>query len=159
MNKLTKEQAAYIAGIVDGEGYLRLSEHDNRVSGHIRVGQKDIRLLFWLKETTGVGNIRRAKSSKVKNGFFYLWNLSPAKEQILFLKEIIPYLVLKSTEAKLLLVVAKTIGPCTREVRTKAPRILSPKIISFRKRALNTYKRVAEEKKTPNTGEELKRSS
>ena len=64
MNLLSDTEAAYIAGIIDGEGTITLTKNKagNFPSPTISVASSDLELLLWLKEKIGKGTIKKKKN-------------------------------------------------------------------------------------------------
>lgn len=60
---MTKEEKAYIAGVIDGEGSIMLIKfHNNQFpSPCVSIASTTIELLEWIKSKAGVGNIIRKK--------------------------------------------------------------------------------------------------
>lgn len=102
MEKLKAEEAAYIAGIVDGEGTITLTSHKkgNFPSPTISVASSDIELLLWLKGKIGKGTIskkRNYNTEKHKDSWSYMLKQNYALD---ILQEIEPYLVINSKKAR-----------------------------------------------------------
>lgn len=105
---LTNEQAAYIAGIVDGEGSISLvKSHARRTRGRyvyplLRVANTDELLIDWLAITVGCGarQYRSAMDERCKNVFHICW---ASNEAIMLLKQILPYLLIKRDRARLVI--------------------------------------------------------
>lgn len=110
MNKLTSEQCAYIAGIVDGEGCISLAKnrwqtiHSYTIC--FRIAITNINALKWLQKTTGIGTIGKCSISKGWNRPnikpMYRWQFG-ANGMRELLPEIIPYLIIKKEVAILVL--------------------------------------------------------
>ncbi len=66
MNRLTNEEKAYIAGIIDGEGSIMLIRHKvgTYPSPSLSVASTTYELLSYLKSTIGAGNIRSKNNYK-----------------------------------------------------------------------------------------------
>lgn len=97
MKKLTKEQAAYIAGFLEGEGCFFISCPSRRASDGklslqplIRTGQKDPDPLTYILKATGLGNISYCVRD---SGFSSYTHVIYGRENIIsFVKVIFPYL-------------------------------------------------------------------
>ncbi len=119
MKKLTKEQGAYIAGIIDGEGTISITIHPQKTKSgvgeqilhKVAVSNTDKRLLHWLVDATGLGQVKsvsmprqttleRFDAAKIKP--LFIWGLWANGIREL-LPEIIPYLVIKHRHAELML--------------------------------------------------------
>ena len=104
--KLSKEQSAYIAGFLDGDGsiYVRLKPNSSyrfyfQIAPAIVFyqSQKEMSHLEWLQKMIGRGYLRKRKDGIVE---YILGDTESMKELI---KNILPYLKLKQRQAKLML--------------------------------------------------------
>lgn len=107
MKPISITQAAYIAGITDGEGNISLhrkqkkSHHNYTYSCDVSVTNTKIQLLSWLKQVTGLGIIAPAPTNP---RWKPRWKWSLHIEEIpCFLQAILPYLVIKAEHASLML--------------------------------------------------------
>ena len=102
---------AYIAGIIDGEGCLSISNPRPRdgCSEHVlRVGMCDKETILFLKETTGIGSIHKPR--KLPSGkLFWTWVVSihPASR---LLKKLLPYLRSKKKQAEIFIKASSVSG-------------------------------------------------
>lgn len=106
--KINKEESAYLAGIIDGEGTISIIFHKQK--GYpsygvvLRVYNTNKELLEWIKEKNGYGNIRRQISIKnwTKSSWrqVYSWQIYPKNIRVL-LPQILPYLIIKRKQAEL----------------------------------------------------------
>ena len=106
--KLSKEELAYIAGIIDADGYLGISRNTTKkqrqrspkYQSEICVINTDKRLMDWFeKRVGGLVNARivYGKNDKVS----YRWRIKESCHPD-FLKMIIPCLVIKQRQAELI---------------------------------------------------------
>ena len=89
-NKLLwSNKVAYLAGLVDGEGYLKVEKW-----GTIRliIGMTDKKTINWIYENFG-GNVTKQKTSKGKP--FYVWRMNQGRDLFYLLLLLIPFLVTK----------------------------------------------------------------
>lgn len=97
MNKI---ELAYIAGILDGEGFITIdhSRKENKYRVCVGVGNTAKILLDWLQACFGGGIVKSRKPEGYRD--FYQWRLfhGVACE---FLLQVIPYLKLKRGQAEL----------------------------------------------------------
>lgn len=106
MPLLKNWQRAYLAGILDGEGCIRIRNNGSGgcVSVHVTNTNKD--LLNWCLDVTGMGYIycirKKRYGTHKKQRKAYAWELSP-KQAIRILKKIKKYLIVKKKEADLAL--------------------------------------------------------
>lgn len=96
VNEMTVAQAAYLAGLVDGEGSIIAVKRTNggRHTWRLQVANTQTVLLDWCIEATGVGSIvtTRRKSDKHQDGHWwqcYSWNAYDV------LRQIAPYMIIK----------------------------------------------------------------
>ena len=86
---LWSNKIAYLAGLVDGEGYLKVEKW-----GTIRliIGMTDKKTINWIYENFG-GNIAKQKRPNGKP--FYVWRMNQGKDLFYLLLLLIPFLVTK----------------------------------------------------------------
>lgn len=107
MNTLTGRVKAYVAGIMDGEGYIGLTREakaGRNPSYHVEtcVTNTSVELVSWLKRKTGIGRVRPGHAATKQRKESYVWDLA-AFEIKPFLLEIMDDLVVKRTQAELLI--------------------------------------------------------
>jgi hypothetical protein len=103
---MKKNKFIYLAGIIDGEGCLIISRSDrgtyNNYYARIHVKNTDKRLMKWLVENFG-GNIHVHKPKSEKHSVAYSWYFAGnAKSREIFLLALMPYLIIKQEQAKIL---------------------------------------------------------
>lgn len=92
---LSITEAAYIAGIVDGEGFVFLELYRRGVHLRLGVANTDKPLLEWLTEVTGVGNVNGGKAATERHKAGWTWVCaSEAAETVL--QQIRPYMRIKA---------------------------------------------------------------
>jgi hypothetical protein len=97
----------YLAGIIDGEGSLIISRSDrgtyNNYYGRIHVKNTDYRLIKWLLEKFG-GNVHaHPPKDPIKHAKAYSWYFSgDAHDKETLLLALMPYLIVKKDQAKIL---------------------------------------------------------
>ncbi len=98
---LTPTEAAYLAGIVDGEGslYLRSDKRGPTKYTRIIIGITSIELIEWLREKVG-GNPAHTDKPLPKRSTVYRWQVSHHLDCATVLRQIIPYLVIKRAKAQ-----------------------------------------------------------
>jgi hypothetical protein len=104
LSKLSEAEKGYLAGIIDGEGCIRLSRSKTKrgtPTYHIQViiSNTSLTLMNWLVAKVGG---RSYKGSKGEDHWRerYCWAMPGNKRAITFLKEITPYLVIKKPQAE-----------------------------------------------------------
>lgn len=107
MNFLTEPEKAYLAGIIDGEGCIRLARRKrksiNSYNACIIVTNCNLELLQSLKQLTGLGIIyKREKLHNPNWNPCYRWQILTKQAREL-LEIVLPYLRLKKEHARLIL--------------------------------------------------------
>ena len=105
---------AYIAGIIDGEGCLRIVKampyREDMVnpsySPSIQVGMKNREVLEFCKQYFG-GSIYKERTRY----WVYRWRINSKRQVINCLKKILPWLIVKKEEAEVLLDFCKKVKP------------------------------------------------
>lgn len=109
LNKLTPEQAAYIAGFWDGEGSIGIWAHKrpNRKRSHyynvrMTVSNTNLEVLEYIRDLLGSGTIHQEKVVNGNAKTLYRLCLSEGKTRQL-IPQLLPYLVVKKKQAVLCL--------------------------------------------------------
>lgn len=106
---LSEIEKAYLAGIIDGEGCIMLQRRTHRgvnkpiYALYVSIGNTSPSLKQWLDEripTKTYNHILSSKNPKHREG--YNWILAGNRQVMVFLREIMPYLVIKKEQAQLL---------------------------------------------------------
>lgn len=118
LKELTPMQLGYIAGIVDGEGCIRIRQNGKAGNGcvSLHVANTDLEVLHLLKEWTGLGFVYQTRKKKYKSNTcraLYAWELSP-KECHELLMVISDILIIKQRQAKLALLYQQLIVDAKR---------------------------------------------
>jgi len=90
---LTNEQWAYIAGIIDGEGYF--PDKNRKGDSEIVVSTTNRNLALFLRSNLG-GRLRRLKKSRKKDIYRWFWRRTEFKKE---LEKFYPYLIIKKNRA------------------------------------------------------------
>lgn len=104
MSKLT---AAYVAGLIDGEGCLEIQKKDTKYQARIRICMTDEKMIKWLQESFG-GYFETRKFNNDAWKDAYGWTI---KNNIMvkpFIEKICPYLKLKKPQAEIIKEFLKT---------------------------------------------------
>jgi hypothetical protein len=107
MSKLT---AAYLAGFVDGEGYISLKRDFHNYRGEkviyftavLKVANTNKEIIEWCKASFGGWIYKRIWKNGENHKDAYCWQLTGSNLEP-FLKKILPYLKIKKEQAKLVL--------------------------------------------------------
>ena len=111
-SKIKNEELAYLAGIIDGEGWFEFDDGKRkRPCWKIGVINTSLELLNWIQERIG-GLIRKRKRVKKINGNeyrkqTYAYCLYGIKPTCSLLKALFPYLIVKRKKAREMLDVLK----------------------------------------------------
>jgi hypothetical protein len=103
---LTQTETAYLAGIIDGEGCIRIQRNCAKRIGArapqyalaLRIGSNDPRLMLWLQEHCGGSYYQRA--DKLRRHIYFEWVVSSLLAQQV-LELVLPHLLLKADQARL----------------------------------------------------------
>jgi hypothetical protein len=130
----TQEQWAYVAGLVDGEGSFSLTRSGNSYTLHIDIYTTSKELFDWLGKTFSFGQTYLPKRHKQnpKHKDQLRWHV-PASFQKFFTESVLPYLVIKRSQAELALEFRKML-PTSRAISklTNEGRKLTPEQIAIR---------------------------
>lgn len=126
-DELTNVDFAYIAGIIDGEGFLSIRKHkDKRIprgwslQPQVGVWNTDEKLITYLNlciKGTYIRN-RIYPSSNPNAKPSYLWMIQGNKKIKGFLESILPYLIIKKERAEILLKYIRYSNESLRRFRT-----------------------------------------
>jgi hypothetical protein len=144
MKELTEVQKAYIAGIMDGEGFIcigrSISKNRSRweYTPMVSATNTNRELLTWLQATTRIGNVSPKPDSARKKNWkvAHQWRLR-AYEMPKFLQAIEPYLVIKQVQCELMLeFLANTphIGGRTTDAQDLLSRVIWSEMADLNKR-------------------------
>lgn len=92
--------AAYLAGIIDGEGsIIRLKRKNGSISYRVVVVNTDWPMLEWITDTTGVGslNTKPRQEEGHKPCWYWVVNAQTARQ---ILERCYPYMIIKKDKAK-----------------------------------------------------------
>ena len=116
LNSLSKIDAAYIAGIVDGEGCIgiyRTGGHKRkdaaRLSLRLTVGSTYKPLLNWLRSTTGIGGVCVHSSGGERNKPSWEWQ-ARGRQAVELLFQLVPYVVIKEKQIHIACEFANSMG-------------------------------------------------
>lgn len=99
-NDLSQGQAAYIAGIIDGEGsIIFLHKNKKRPTIRLTVPNTSKALIDWLKRKTGTGSIIEKTGRKQNHSKQFIWSCYSQNAKKI-LEQCLPYLVVKKKLAE-----------------------------------------------------------
>jgi hypothetical protein len=110
MKKIGNVTAAYIAGLIDGEGYVcfnygyiaKRRPNIELVETYIRVTNSYKPVLVYLESTLDAGSIHRNPPKNPKHKMVWFWKIGP-QDTFALLRRIAPYLQIKRELANLIL--------------------------------------------------------
>ena len=131
IEKMTNEQLAYFAGLLDGEGCIRIGQYKNVIGvksyrGFIQIAMTNKNAIDWLKENIGGGKYIDYKKNNPNSKVCYYWTVNQKRGKCL-IKRALPYLVVKRQQALKFLQFCDTLQPSG--YRKRVPN----KILSLRK--------------------------
>ncbi len=155
---MTKEELAYIAGFLDGDGCIMLQlvyRHDYVLGYQIRASvvfyQKSSNAYFlvWLKKKLKYGYIRKRNDDMSE---YTIVGVKPVMET---LKHLYPYIKLKRKQAKITLSVLSKMPGTGRKMRPKLLLTLAKQVdkfsyLNYSKRRTNTIVKLKEHFKSRN---------
>ena len=104
---LSEVEAAYIAGMIDGDGCLYIGPQKNSSDSYrivVKVTCKEKLILDWLYEHTGVGNVyvHKAYSPHQHDATYYEYRITSHKDVVDLVERIYPYTVTKKRRCELM---------------------------------------------------------
>lgn len=91
--KLTDAEAAYLAGLIDGEGTVTLSRiHRNQMRYLVlSVCNNELGIIDWVHSVTGIGKITRKRRASAHHGLNLTWRVS-SRRALSVLETVSPYM-------------------------------------------------------------------
>lgn len=102
VKKLSKIQASYFAGIVDGEGTITIAKSTRSIGDLtplISVANTDEKLINWLKDNIGC-KVTASQPKNIKYKLHYRWYSYSVLDVYIIIKMIYPYLIIKKSNVK-----------------------------------------------------------
>jgi len=97
---LTEVQAAYLAGLVDGEGSILIAKaREGRNTWRLTISSTYRPVLEWCLLTIGAGSIVRANRYNPKHATAYWWQCYSWNAKAV-LEQLLPYMLIKREKAK-----------------------------------------------------------
>src|SRR5690349_20279552 len=97
---MTDTQAAYLAGIVDGEGCIYVGKSGNNyMSAWVAICMTHKPTIEWIGEVTGCGMVIEHRTKQQGRRKAWLWRLM-SQQAVPFLRELLPHLVTKKFQAE-----------------------------------------------------------
>lgn len=99
------EVLAYLAGILDGEGYIAVNtyKYEGRFGfhPHLTVCSTTREMVDWLRKETTVGKVGIVRDATSTRAPAYRWQVSSREELLWLIPQTVPYLVVKKLHAQL----------------------------------------------------------
>jgi len=119
VNSLTKTECAYIAGMIDGDGSILICKNRDYFTCKVGIYNSNEKLILWLKETMGAGNIYHKSPGIDKYSFKHTkdrweFTISAKVDVMKILKQITPYLIIKKEKAEIILKIIPTMKRPTK---------------------------------------------
>lgn len=102
---LSATEAAYVAGLVDGEGCITAVSRRSCIEGGMSLGSTNRDVLVYLKELTGIGSVTpegHGRQRKKNHKPVYVWEVTvyPVKSLLI---QLVPFLRIKKKQAELMI--------------------------------------------------------
>jgi len=109
LKELTETQKAWLAGIIDGEGYIGIVQQPRKDTDKkfnytlvVKVASTDAEMIPTCFEWTGIGNVGYKESKNPKWADARTWQIANRQAKY-FLEAIEPYLIVKKNQARVAL--------------------------------------------------------
>jgi hypothetical protein len=105
---ISETDLAYLAGLIDGEGYVGVRESNNRKRGYqlspiVEISGTNFPFLLKVREKIGAGHIRTYDSKNRKWKSSVKFQICRLIDIVALLNRLLPYLILKKQQAELLI--------------------------------------------------------
>jgi len=132
--------AAYMAGILDGEGSLSIGNHSgNRKNGdrhfqvNIAICSTDEVLITWIVDTFGGYKGKYTPNQMCKNGRKQVFRWQCSSDRLSHICEIcLPYLIIKKRQAEILLEIRKTFNDSHNQKGKQGVQRIPEEILNLR---------------------------
>ena len=93
VDRMTPIQAAYLAGLIDGEGTITLSRrHSNeRRQLVVSIVSTEREIVAWARETIGAGKVTRKRTSSIRHAPSFTYSISN-RQALEVLRQTVPHL-------------------------------------------------------------------
>ena len=120
MKKITKAQAAYIAGFFDGEGCICCADMQGVPRLRVTLVQQNPEALYKITKLLGCGNVHYKHTQHCYGHPSYVWCLYGKTNLLWFIKLILPYAIVKQPQLELGIELLNTYGKGPGYPLTKA---------------------------------------
>lgn len=97
---LTSEDAAYLAGLIDGEGSVMLVMSRESVALRVSVSNTNLQILDWSVKATKIGGIYKHQRKNAKHKTGWSWRTHSEGAETL-LRQLLPFLKIKKKQAEM----------------------------------------------------------
>lgn len=99
-NKVSEIDIAYMAGIVDADGCISVTNHPKNKYWRLTINNTNKPLMDWIENKFGVGGVNKERRKRPKNHKkVYVFLVAAQKELYEMIKRIEPYLIVKKQKA------------------------------------------------------------
>ena len=117
---MSKAKFSYLAGIIDGEGCITIGagrkETCINYNAIVSVQNTSKKLIDWLQSKFG-GQVYLSKKATEKTKAAWMWRLTQKKAIEILLLAVLPYLIIKHEQAKVLLAYVRLTSDALPELR------------------------------------------
>lgn len=98
---LSTAQAAYLAGLIDGEGSIMLNPRGaGAITSRVAISNTHRGILDWVASTTGVGKVQTMRAEGISNRTSYAW-VTNGDGALSLLEQVRPFMIVKTAQADL----------------------------------------------------------
>ncbi len=99
---LSPTDAAYLAGLLDGEGTIGLTTKGDQYRGYLSITSTNAPVIEWVQQITGLGSVANRGPGALGRKTRYGWMVF-GSSVVTVLTQVLPYLRIKQTNAEHLL--------------------------------------------------------
>ena len=99
MNEITNEQAAYIAGFLEGEGSFIITCPNGNFQPKVVTAQKLPKVLNFMQAITGIGKMVYRPARKGKSSIHF-WRVASKEEVMDLIRRVYPYFIAPRTKKR-----------------------------------------------------------
>jgi len=100
-SKLTDVEKGYIAGLIDGDGYIGITKNHGRLTADVQIFSTDRKLMDWLLNRLKVGCVYVKRKGENRKPL-YCWRMMSVTGVFVLLHFIKEYLVIKKERAEII---------------------------------------------------------
>lgn len=103
MHALPEWQLGWLAGMLDGEGSIGLVKHKGYATPRVRITSTHPGVIDIMLKMTDIGTYYKDSRNNPKHKARHVWHVAAVSEVYELLFTLLPYLLIKSPQAKLML--------------------------------------------------------